>query len=157
VADTNEWRDVEAIKRLRAQYCLLLDAKDWSALRKIFADDLRARVRDDGTGDFTSADDFLEYLHHLADELHTHVAMMPIIEFTGPDTAHGLWAFSNRDAYGHYQEEYIRQDDGGWLISSLTMTWIIPPSEELKRTRKGAFQPVAERWRSLAAAWGHVR
>jgi hypothetical protein len=149
----NEQRlaDLEAIKQLKARYCLLLDAQEWDALRALFTGDARFSV---GSGDYGDPDAFVGNLRAaLTGESHVHVAQMPIIELTGPDSARGLWTFSNRGALGHYQDEYVRRD-GGWRISAMTMTWIHPPSEELLRERKGQFAPVAERWKQIARAWG---
>jgi hypothetical protein len=148
--DVGQLADIEAIKQLKARYCLLLDAQEWEALRGLFTDDATFSV---GSGDYPGPDAFVDRLRaSLTGELHVHVAQMPIIELTGPDSARGLWSFSNRGALGHYQDEYAR-GAGGWRVSGMIMTWIIPPSEELLRTRKGQFAPTAERWRGLAADW----
>jgi SnoaL-like domain len=151
MADLRELGDLEEIKQLKARYCLLLDAQEWEALRQLFTDDAQFAV---GSGGYSSPDAFIANLRsNLAGESHVHVAHMPIIEFTGPDTARGLWSFSNRGALGHYQDEYVRGHDG-WRISAMTMTWIHPPSAQLLRERKGQFAAVADRWSTLAAAWG---
>ena len=147
--DVRRLLELEEIKQLRARYCLLLDAQAWDALRALFTDDCRFEV---GSGSYSNPDDFVANLReHLTGESHVHVVSMPVIEHTGPDTARGFWAFSNRGALGHYQDEY-RREGGVWKISSLTMTWIHPPSEELLETRKGQFEP--ERWKPLAERWG---
>jgi hypothetical protein len=149
-----ELPDLEQVKQLKARYCLLLDAQEWGELRALFTDDARFSV---GSGEYSSPDAFVENLRaNLAGELHVHVALMPIIEFTGEGSARGLWSFYNRSALGHYQEEYLRTADG-WRISALTMTWITPPSEQLLRERKGQFAAVSERWKQLAADWGRRR
>lgn len=143
--------DLEAIKQLRARYCLLLDAQEWDGLRALFTDDCRFSV---GSGDYDDPDAFVGNLRAaLAGESHVHVASMPIIELTGPDSARGLWSFSNRGALGHYQDEYARQPEG-WRISRMTMTWIHAPSEELLSTRKGQFAANEERWKQIAGDWG---
>lgn len=148
--DHTQLADIEVIKQLKARYCLLLDAQEWDALRALFTDDASFSV---GSGDYPDADAFVANLRKsLTGESHVHIAQMPIIELTGPDSARGLWTFSNRGALGHYQDRYERRPDG-WRIASMTMTWIHPPSEELLRTRKGQFAPVAERWRQLASDW----
>jgi hypothetical protein len=142
---------IEQIKQLKARYCLLLDAQEWEALAGLFVPDARFTV---GSGAYSSAQAFIENLRaNLSGELHVHVAQMPIIQLTGPDSARGLWSFSNRGALGHYDDEYVRLGER-WLVAAMTMTWIIPPSEELLRTRRGQFAAVAERWRALAASWG---
>jgi hypothetical protein len=143
--------EIEQIKQLKARYCLLLDAQEWAELERLFTPDARFEV---GSGSYLSASAFVENLRkRLAGESHVHIAQMPIIELTGPDRARALWTFSNRGALGHYEDEYVRTE-AGWRISATTMIWIIPPSEELLRDRRGAFAPVAERWRFLAGKWG---
>jgi hypothetical protein len=148
-----ELLDIEAIKQLKARYCLLLDAQEWDELRDtVFTADLRAKA---SAGDFDNAEDFVDsFRQRLTGESHVHHASMPIIELTGPDTAQGMWVFTNRGALGHYQEEY-RREDGAWKISALEMTWIYAPSEELRSSRKGAFPEVAGQWRKLADRWRH--
>ena len=149
-----ELADIEQIKQLKARYCLLLDAQEWAQLERLFVPDARFEV---ASGTYSSAGAFVENLRaSLAGESHVHVAQMPIIELTGPDSARALWTFSNRGALGHYEDEYVRTD-AGWRISASTMIWIVPPSDELLRDRRGAFAPVAERWRSLAGTWGPPR
>ena len=143
--------DIEAIKQLKARYCLLLDAQEWEDLRELFTDDCRFSV---GSGDYDDPGAFVENLREqLTGESHVHVAAMPIVELTGPDEARGLWSFSNRGASGHYQDRYVRTPEG-WRIARMRMTWIHAPSEELLRTRKGQFAEREERWKQLAADWG---
>jgi SnoaL-like domain len=149
-AGWRELADIEQIKQLKARYCLLLDAQEWAELERLFIADARFEV---GSGSYLSASAFVENLRaNLAGESHVHIAQMPILELTGPDSARGLWTFSNRGALGHYEDEYARTE-AGWRISATTMIWIIPPTEQLLRDRRGAFAPVAERWRSLARTW----
>ena len=144
--------DLEAIRQLRARYCLLLDALAWEDFETLFTPDCRFSV---GSGDYEGAPAFVAALSkNLAGELHVHVAQMPILEITGPGKAKGFWSFNNRGALGHYQDEYVRGDDGAWRFSSMTMTWIVPPSEALLRERKGQFAAVADRGRQLAGRWG---
>jgi hypothetical protein len=145
--------DIEAIKQLKARYCLLLDAQEWDELRRLFVDDARADV---SSGSYTRADDFVDALRRgLTGNSHVHFAQMPIVEVDG-DKGRGLWGFSNRGALGHYQEEY-RREGGSWKIAAIEQTWIIPPSEELLRIRKGAFHETAERWQSIASRWARSR
>lgn len=148
--DPTHLADIEAIKQLKARYCLLLDAQEWDDLRELFTDDATFSV---GSGDYDDPDAFVENLRvNLTGESHVHVASMPIVELTTPDTARGLWSFNNRGALGHYQDKYSRQPEG-WRISHTTMTWIHAPSEELLRTRKGQFAAGAELWKQLATDW----
>jgi hypothetical protein len=145
--------DIEAIKQLRARYCLFLDAQEWDELRALFADDARAVI---STGTHESADALLASMRErLTGEDHVHFAVMPIIEVDG-DTARGLWGFSNRGALGHYQEEY-RRVDGVWKIAVIEQTWIHEPSEELRTSRRNAFHLVADQWRAIASRWSRLQ
>ena len=149
--DLEELTAIEEIRRLKARYALLLDAQEWERLRDLFTDDARFSV---GSGDYDSPEGFIDNLRAaLTGESHVHVASMPVIEVTAPGRARALWSFSNRGALGHYEDEYVLTD-AGWRIASMVMTWIIPPSEELLRGRRGAFAAVADRWRALARTWG---
>ena len=47
--DLTHLADIEAIKQLKARYCLLLDAQEWVDLRALFTDDARFSV---GSGDY---------------------------------------------------------------------------------------------------------
>lgn len=146
--------DLEAIRQLKARYCLLLDAQRWDELRALFTDDATFSV---GSGDYESPDAFVDNLRRsLSGELHAHVAQMPLIEKTGLDEARALWIFTNRGAIGHYQDHY-RRSAGEWRISRTVMTWIDPPSETLLRTRKGQFAATADCWHALADRWGGSR
>jgi uncharacterized protein (TIGR02246 family) len=126
--------DVEAIKQLKARYFRTLDTKDWDGFGDVFARDavlevpeadmvVRGRdaivdaVRDPLTGTRT--------VHH---------GHMPEIEVTGDDTATGIWAMADYvewsgagggaeagervgiQGYGHYREEYVREE-GRWRIA----------------------------------------
>ena len=135
---------VEAIKQLKARYCLYFDARRWEALRDLLADDMRAVLP---SRTIEGADAFVEALGASEDD-HFHFAGMPVIEVEG-DTARGLWAFTNRGALGHYQEEY-RRVDGAWRITSMEQSWIHPPSPELLSERTGAFHRVAGQWAKLS-------
>ena len=146
-----ELSDIEAIKQLKARYCLLLDAQDWEAFAALFTPDAAFDI--DGAK-YASTRAFVGDISvGLAGELHMHIAHMPIIEITGSDSARGLWSFTNQTAGGHYQEGYVRDGDG-LRIAAMTMTWITAPSEELRTARKGQFGPVGPTWRTLAGAWG---
>lgn len=122
--------DIEAIKQLKARYFRCMDTKDWDGFRAVFTDDAvleaEGRVREGGD----NIAGFIAKL--LADVVTVHHGHMPEITITGPDTASGVWAmfdylqFPGEDqkgfrGYGHYTEEYVRQEDG-WRIRRLTLT-----------------------------------
>src|SRR5262245_2078718 len=77
-----------------------------------------------------------------------HHGHMPEIELTGPDTARGTWAMFDYvewptsesgarrglQGYGHYLEEYVRED-GQWRIHRLRL-------ERLRIDPRGGARPV---------------
>jgi len=127
--------DIEEIKRLKARYFRALDTKDWDMFGQVFAIDAHMEVPEGGLSvdgreavvqSVSSALDGVTTVHH---------GHMPEIEITGPDTARGIWAMfdyvdfpavEGRDrfafqGYGHYTEDYIRED-GTWRIARLELS-----------------------------------
>jgi SnoaL-like protein len=132
--------DLEAIKQLKARYFLYMDTKEWDGWRELFTTD----VRIEGTKQAPDAtrDDFVAGVRDALTGVRTcHQGHTPIIEFTGEDTARGVWAmwdellfedghpwsegFPRRLGYGHYEEEY-RKEGGEWRISFLRLArlWV---------------------------------
>jgi len=122
--------DIEAIKQLKARYFRCMDTKDWVGFRDVFTADavLEAEGRRREGGDDIAG--FISKL--LADVVTVHHGHMPEITLTGPDTATGVWAMfdyvefpehpsASFRGYGHYNEEYVRED-GGWRIRRLVLT-----------------------------------
>ena len=72
--------DIEAIKQLKARYCLLLDTQDWAGLSGLF---LEEATFDIDKALYPNTRAFIDEISvGLADELHLHIAHMPIIELT---------------------------------------------------------------------------
>ena len=132
--------EIESIKQLKARYFLYMDTKDWDAWRDLFTLDLRI----EGTKQKTNPtrDEFVDGVAASLDGVKTcHHGHMPIIELTGADTARGVWAMwddllfpdghpwseghPRRLGYGHYEEEY-RREDSVWRISFLRLArlWV---------------------------------
>jgi hypothetical protein len=127
-----ELRDIEEIKQLKARYFFLMDTKRWDEWRQCFTDDARfaGTLQDPDAG----PDAFVDGVRALLDDvLSVHQGHMPAIELTGPDTARGVWAMydwlefkpghpmydealPHRVGYGHYEEEYRKEDNDGWKI-----------------------------------------
>jgi ketosteroid isomerase-like protein len=121
--------DIEQIKQLKARYFRLVDTKQWDEWGKVFASDavleipegdLVHRGRAEIVANVSTVMEHLRTVHH---------GLMPEIEITGPDTARGVWAMSDYvewpsedgtrvglRGYGHYVEEYVRED-GQWCIA----------------------------------------
>ena len=123
--------DIEAIKQLKARYFRSMDAKDWAAMREVFADDVVMDTTAAGGRLVTGADEFIAGLTEiLAGAVTVHHGHMPEIELTSPATATGIWALhdiviwpsgTRLDGYGHYNETYEKAD-GVWRIKTSTLT-----------------------------------
>ncbi|HEY7072573.1 MAG TPA: nuclear transport factor 2 family protein [Acidimicrobiales bacterium] len=127
--------DIEDIKRLKARYFRLMDTKDWDAWGQVFAEDAVMEVPE---ADMvaTGRAGILEFVRKaLSGTVTVHHGHMPEIELTGADTATGIWAMfdfvewtsretgerSGLRGYGHYHEEYVRED-GAWRIARTRLT-----------------------------------
>jgi uncharacterized protein (TIGR02246 family) len=123
--------DIEAIKQLKARYFRTMDAKDWAAMREVFADDVVMDTTAAGGRLVTGADEFVAGLTEvLAGAVTVHHGHMPEIELTSATTATGIWALHDiviwpdglrLDGYGHYHETYVKLD-GRWRIQTSTLT-----------------------------------
>jgi uncharacterized protein (TIGR02246 family) len=123
--------DIEEIKQLKARYFRCMDTKDWDAFSELFTADA---VMDADGYVREGRDEILDFLPRILDGVVTvHHGHMPEITITGPETATGVWAmfdyltFPDGDqptglrGYGHYHEEYAREQ-GTWRIRRLTLT-----------------------------------
>lgn len=134
-AQVRRLSDIEAIKQLKARYFRLMDQKRWDEWAALFADDVRMVVPE-GNVDEQGRSAVVRFVSTMLEGARTvHQGHMPEIEITGADAAHGTWAMSDfvefeSDAnggrtglqgYGHYTEEYVRED-GEWRIASLHLS-----------------------------------
>jgi uncharacterized protein (TIGR02246 family) len=126
--------DIEEIKQLKARYFRSLDGRRWDDFAAVFARDARLVVPEgdmlvDGRDAIAAA-----VSGSLVGARTVHHGHMPEIVITGPDTARGIWAmfdyvdFGGADGtpvgivgYGHYHEEYVRED-GAWRIARLELS-----------------------------------
>ena len=121
--------DIEDIRRLKARYFRTMDQKDWDAWAQVFAAEAVMEVPEVDMV-LTGRAAIVEFVSGaLAAAQTVHHGHMPEIDLTGPDTATGIWAMddyvewptretgerSGLRGYGHYYEEYVRQD-GAWRI-----------------------------------------
>ncbi len=132
--------DVEEIKQLKGKYFLYMDTKQWEAWRQIFTEDLHV----EGTNQPPDADrdTFVDGVRAALNDIQTcHHGHTPVIELKSETTARGVWAmwdelrfpdghpwsegYSRRLGFGHYEEEY-RKQDGVWRISFLRLArlWV---------------------------------
>jgi hypothetical protein len=124
-----QWLDIEQIKQLKARYFRLVDAKQWDAWARVFAVDAVLEIPE-GDLAYRGRDDIVANVSTVMAELRTvHHGHMPEIEITGRDSARGVWALYDYvewpeqdgrrvglQGYGHYVEEYVREE-GAWCIA----------------------------------------
>jgi hypothetical protein len=134
--NADELVDIGEIKRLKARYFRLMDAKQWDAWGELFTSDCRLSS-EPGRGlpciEWVGRDQIVACNRAALEGCRTvHHGHMPEIEITGPTSARGIWAmydFLTWDGagerayvgYGHYEETYEKQD-GSWRIKSLWLT-----------------------------------
>lgn len=133
--------ELEALKRLKAEYFYFLDTKDWPAWLDLFTSDVilkwdqavSTRGQDGQTAPALQGIDAIrQTMPPAMENLQTvHHGHTPILDLTSDTTATGIWAMEervgapNRDyvtyGYGHYHETY-RKEGGRWRIASLHLT-----------------------------------
>lgn len=124
-----DWKDLEAIKRLKYKYQRCLDTKQWAELRDCFTEDAKAAYSS-GKFSFDSRDAILKFLQGAmgADSFHSsHFVSQPEIELIDEAHASGRWALLDHvidtsfemtiRGAAFYEDEYRKGDDGVWRIS----------------------------------------
>ncbi len=125
--------DIEAIKQLKARYFRLMDQKRWDEWGQVFAEDCVMEVPEAEMVNHGRQEIVANVSGALVGTVTTHHGHMPEIEITGDGTARGVWAmfdyveWSQGDGartglkgYGHYLEEYVRED-GEWRIARIRL------------------------------------
>ena len=124
-----EWKDLEAIKRLKYKYMRCIDTKQWDELRECFTEDAEAAYSG-GKYSYAGREAIVEFLSGAmgADGFHSsHQVSQPEIDLIDVNTATGTWSLQDwvidtrfditiRGA-AFYEDEYVRGDDGVWRIS----------------------------------------
>lgn len=131
--DLDRLRELEAIQQLKARYCRLLDAKDWSAWRALFTDDFVSDTTDSGGKRVEGADAFIAFVRKMLGAAHkitVHQVHAPELELVSETSARGIWALNDivrlapgftLYGYGHYHETYEKRG-GQWRIQSSRLT-----------------------------------
>lgn len=129
-----ELQSIEAIKQLKGRYCRIIDTKQWHLLAALFTEDATF----DGFGSAppgATRDMFVAGVsQRLRNAISVHHLHLPEILIIEPDSARGIFPLMDylefppdeapREApesagyigYGHYEEEYRRQE-GHWRIA----------------------------------------
>jgi SnoaL-like domain len=130
---------IDAIKRLKARYCLCIDYKDWQGYGELFA--IQASLITDtavstngqdpkSLPEVRGRDAIRSYVAgQLVGSSTVHQCHTPLIDLTSPSSARGIWAMEDivqmpgyhLHAFGHYRETYVIED-GEWRIASLRLT-----------------------------------
>jgi hypothetical protein len=136
--DPGRWADVYEIQKLKARYFRLMDTKQWERFGELFTEDLKFYIASDPSHGpdeptFAGRQALVGYLaaSHPG-KVTVHQGHMPEIEFTGEDTATGVWAMFDWvddpgrggawQGFGHYHEQYVRGPDRRWRISEVRLT-----------------------------------
>jgi hypothetical protein len=140
----------EALKDLKARFCLALDYKDWDTYAALFTQDGTIDV--DGAvntrGEAPEAQTCIRgrsairatIPEILAQAETVHQVHSPILDVLSPTQATGIWAMEDivrtpdflLEGRGHYRETYAIED-GKWRIASLHLTriWLqMRPSQD---------------------------
>jgi uncharacterized protein (TIGR02246 family) len=126
---------LEEIKLLKARYFRALDRKEWDAFAQVFTREAVMEVPEAGMVQRGRDAIVASVSAALVGARTVHHGHMPEIELTGPDTARGTWAMFDYvewppsesgerrglQGYGHYLEEYVRED-GQWRIARLHLS-----------------------------------
>ena len=127
--------DIEAIKRLKADYFRLLDSKQWAALGRLFTEDAIIDSRDDSPDALAKGREAIVAMvaTALKEAVTSHKGYSPTIELDGPHAASGTWkmedhlVFGGRppaltvEGRGYYHERYLKGEDGRWRIHELRL------------------------------------
>jgi hypothetical protein len=153
--------EIEAIRQLKVRYCLGLDSKDWTLYRSCFADGARLGGgipgADSGDPPFVGPDEWVASVVATVGTVKTlHTVHGSLVEITGPDTARGLWQYTQRGwgrTGGYYTEEYLKTN-GAWKIASMRITPIFANAgDDATECAPGSFDEVAALWPPLSAPW----
>ena len=149
---------LEEIRQLKYRYFRTLDMKLWDEFGDCLAEDVVARYGTqamDKPLHYDNRADVVEFMSaNLGPDVITiHIASHPEITVDG-DTASGSWGFEDTVIVpgfkvlirggGYYQDEYRKDPDGKWRISSTRYERIYEAMTSLEDTP--SFKLIANRW-----------
>ena len=131
MAETANFEDWLAICNVKADYCRLLDTKDWDGWKQLFAEDLVLDTTAAGGTVENGRDAAVASVRASIETAKTaHQVHFPKMTIKG-DRAEVIWPMEDRvvweehgralTGYGHYHEVYERRN-GQWCIASSRLT-----------------------------------
>jgi hypothetical protein len=153
--------EIEAIRQLKVRYCLALDSKDWTLYRRCFADGARLGGGIPGSDvvepELVGLDDWVASVAATVGSVKTlHTVHGSIIEIIAPDSARGLWQYTQRGwgrTGGYYTETYVKAH-GTWKIASMMITPVFAnQGDDATESIPGSFDEIAAVWPALSAPW----
>lgn len=124
-----QWRDLEAIKRVKYKYMRCVDLKRWDEIRDCFTENATANY---SGGKYSAAgrEAIIEFLVRglgSTDVLTSHTVHHPEIDPVGESEATGVWSLEDTVIHetfgitiqgaGFYEDRYAKGKDGRWRIS----------------------------------------
>ena len=132
---------IEAIRQLKARYCLCVDHKRWDELRQLFTPD--ATTETGGQGRWRDVDAFVDKVAAIFATARTlHSVSTSLITLHSSTSASGSWSMEDRlwfaDANapggwrhwlgsGRYRDDYVLLQ-GRWLIRTMQLERVDPMS-----------------------------
>jgi hypothetical protein len=123
-----DWRELEAIKRLKYHYLRCIDRKLWDELRDLFTEDATSSYSG-GKYSFEGREAILDFLTQSMGSprfLSSHTCHHPEIDLTSPTTAKATWALNDVVLHldhgvtiqgaAFYEDRYVKGADGRWRI-----------------------------------------
>lgn len=123
--------DLEEIKKLKARYFRLMDTKQWDEWAAVFTEDARLQWGSADSDVIEGRDNIVRTVSRALNGAVTcHHGHMPEIEIRNEREAVGVWAMFDHvdhprfvlNGFGHYHEEYVKDDSGTWRIRSTRLT-----------------------------------
>ena len=153
--DASTLTELYAIERLKYRYLRCVDLKLWDEIGECFTTDATASYAG-GNLEFEGRDAIVEFLRGaLTTQLTSHKCHHPEIDFTGPDSARGVWALEDvvidaKAGYtirgaAYYTDDYVKVD-GHWLIRHTGYKRVYEELEMRRRPEDGGGTITADWW-----------
>jgi hypothetical protein len=149
---------LEEIRQLKYRYFRTLDLKEWEEFGDCLAEDVSARYGTQAMSEPLHFDSRADVVAYMSENLSTsvisiHIGSHPEITVDG-DVASGSWGFEDTVIVpdfkilirggGYYQDEYRKDPDGKWRITSTRYERIYEAMTSLEDTP--SFKLLANRW-----------